>query len=81
MQSVNKLQYNPACGNVGLQYILDKEEKTDEGFAQIGYCKFTTTHNGRKEVQIPHDKNNTGHEVPAIPNMLRHKIWCIQSIA
>ena len=66
---------------VGLQYILDKEEKTDEGFAQIGYCKFTTTHNGRKEVQIPHDKNNTGHEVPAIPNMLRHKIWCIQSIA
>ena len=66
---------------VGLQYILDKEEKTDEGFAQIGYCKLTTTHNGRKEVQIPHDKNNTGHEVPANPNRLRHKIWCIQSIA
>ena len=61
--------------------MLDKEEKTDEGFAQIGYCKFTTTHNGRKEVQIPHDNCNTGHEVQAIPNVLREEIWRSTSVA
>ncbi len=38
------------------------------------------TNNDRKEVQIPHGNCNTGHEVQAIPNVLRSEIWCIQSV-
>ena len=60
---------------VGLQYILDSEKKKDEGFAQIGYCEFRKNNKDRKEVQIPHDNCNTGHEVQAIPNVLRPEIW------
>ena len=59
---------------VGLQYILDSKKKKDEGFAQIGYCEFVRDLNNRKEVQIPHGKNNTQHEVSAIPNLLRAEI-------
>ena len=60
---------------VGLQYILDSGKKKDEGFARIGYCEFNKSNKDRKEVQIPHDKCNTGHEVQAIPNVLREEIW------
>ena len=35
----------------------------------------------RKEVQIPHDNCNTGHEVQAIPNVLREEIWRSASVA
>lgn len=66
---------------VGLQYILDSEKKKDEGFAQIGYCEFRKNNKDRKEVQIPHDKCNTGHEVQAIPNVLREEIWRSTSVA
>ncbi len=66
---------------VGLQYILDSKKKKDEGFAQIGYCEFVRDLHNRKEVQIPHGKNNTQHEVSAIPNLLRAEIWRIQSVA
>ena len=69
-----------ACA-VCLQYILDSEKKKDEGFAQIGYCEFTKTNKDRKEVQIPHDNCNTGHEVQAIPNVLREEIWRSASVA
>ena len=67
--------------SVGLQYILDSEKKKDEGFAQIGYCEFNKSNKDRKEVQIPHDKCNTGHEVQAIPNVLREEIWRSTSVA
>ena len=66
---------------VGLQYILDSEKKKDEGFAQIGYCEFNKSNKDRKEVQIPHDNCNTGHEVQAIPNVLREEIWRSTSVA
>ena len=66
---------------VGLQYILDSEKKKDEGFAQIGYCEFRKNNKDRKEVQIPHGKCNTGHEVQAIPNVLREEIWRSTSVA
>ena len=67
--------------NVGLQYILDREKKKDEGFAQIGYCEFGKNNKDRKEVQIPHDNCNTGYEVQAIPNVLREEIWRSASVA
>ena len=67
--------------SVGLQYILDSEKKKDEGFAQIGYCEFRKNNKDRKEVQIPHDNCNTGHEVQAIPNVLREEIWRSTSVA
>ena len=67
--------------SVGLQYILDSEKKKDEGFARIGYCEFNKSNKDRKEVQIPHDKCNTGHEVQAIPNVLREEIWRSTSVA
>jgi hypothetical protein len=35
---------------------------------------------GLEEVQIPHGNNNTGHEVPAIPNMLRYPMRCGPSV-
>ena len=66
---------------VGLQYILDSEKKKDEGFARIGYCEFRKNNKDRKEVQIPHGKCNTGHEVQAIPNVLREEIWRSTSVA
>ena len=66
---------------VGLQYILDSGKKKDEGFARIGYCEFNKSNKDRKEVQIPHDKCNTGHEVQAIPNVLREEIWRSTSVA
>ena len=66
---------------VGLQYILDSEKKKDEGFAQIGYCEFRKNNKDRKEVQIPYDNCNTGHEVQAIPNVLREEIWRSASVA
>ena len=66
---------------VGLQYILDSEKKKDEGFARIGYCEFNKSNKDRKEVQIPHDNCNTGHEVQAIPNVLREEIWRSTSVA
>ena len=66
---------------VGLQYILDSDKKKDEGFAQIGYCEFRKNNKDRKEVQIPHDNCNTGHEVQAIPNVLREEIWRSTSVA
>ena len=66
---------------VGLQYILDSEKKKDEGFAQIGYCEFRKNNKDRKEVQIPHGNCNTGHEVQAIPNVLREEIWRSTSVA
>ena len=69
------------CPIVGLQYILDSEKKKDEGFAQIGYCEFRKNNKDRKEVQIPHDNCNTGHEVQAIPNVLREEIWRSTSVA
>ena len=69
------------CFGVGLQYILDSEKKKDEGFAQIGYCEFGKNNKDRKEVQIPHDNCNTGHEVQAIPNVLREEIWRSASVA
>ena len=59
---------------------MDRVKKKEEGFAQIGYCEFDRTNNGRKEVQIPHENCNTGHEGSAIPNVLRQEIWRIQSI-
>ena len=68
-------------GSVGLQYILDSGKKKDEGFARIGYCEFRKNNKDRKEVQIPHDKCNTGHEVQAIPNVLREEIWRSTSVA
>ena len=67
--------------SVGLQYILDSEKKKDEGFARIGYCEFNKSNKDRKEVQIPHDNCNTGHEVQAIPNVLREEIWRSTSVA
>ena len=66
---------------VGLQYILDSGKKKDEGFARIGYCEFRKNNKDRKEVQIPHGKCNTGHEVQAIPNVLREEIWRSTSVA
>lgn len=66
---------------VGLQYILDSGKKKDEGFARIGYCEFNKSNKDRKEVQIPHDNCNTGHEVQAIPNVLREEIWRSTSVA
>ena len=66
---------------VGLQYILDSGKKKDEGFARIGYCEFRKNNKDRKEVQIPHDNCNTGHEVQAIPNVLREEIWRSTSVA
>ena len=72
----------PAFGKpVGLQYILDSGKKKDEGFARIGYCEFNKSNKDRKEVQIPHDNCNTGHEVQAIPNVLREEIWRSTSVA
>lgn len=67
--------------SVGLQYILDSGKKKDEGFARIGYCEFNKSNKDRKEVQIPHDNCNTGHEVQAIPNVLREEIWRSTSVA
>lgn len=78
---VNKVNAGKQLRNVGLQYILDSEKKKDEGFAQIGYCEFRKNNKDRKEVQIPHDNCNTGHEVQAIPNVLREEIWRSTSVA
>lgn len=75
--------HSPATSSVpvGLQYILDSGKKKDEGFARIGYCEFNKSNKDRKEVQIPHDNCNTGHEVQAIPNVLREEIWRSTSVA
>lgn len=42
---------------------------------------FRKSNKNRKEVRIPHGNYNNGHEVQAIPNMLRQKIWRRASIA
>lgn len=81
MEDVNAKSVVVRFTPVGLQYILDSEKKKDEGFAQIGYCEFRKNNKDRKEVQIPHDKCNTGHEVQAIPNVLREEIWRSTSVA
>lgn len=78
---VNTARIDVKSGNVGLQYILDSGKKKDEGFARIGYCEFNKSNKDRKEVQIPHDNCNTGHEVQAIPNVLREEIWRSTSVA
>ena len=76
--TLRKILHKPL---VGLQYILDSGKKKDEGFARIGYCEFRKNNKDRKEVQIPHGKCNTGHEVQAIPNVLREEIWRSTSVA
>ena len=80
-RSVNVFEFSMLFMFVGLQYILDSGKKKDEGFARIGYCEFRKNNKDRKEVQIPHDNCNTGHEVQAIPNVLREEIWRSTSVA
>ncbi len=63
---------------VGLQYILDRERRERENASEIVELPKL---NGTERSVLSDEQDNTGYEVPAIPNGVREETWGIPGIA